>query len=159
VNPTNPGIAQNVIEQSQVAARRLGLEIVVLKAATEGDIESAVATAVQQGAAALSILGDAYLISRSRQIAFFALSHRLPTMMEAREAVSAGILMTYGPNRVDIFRQAGVYVGRILKGDKPASLPVVQPTKFELLINVTTAKALGLTIPPNLLALADEVIE
>ena len=159
VNPTNPGIAQNFIERSQVAARRLGLEIVVLKAATEGDIESSVATAVQQRAAALSIGPDAHLLSRSRQIAFFALSHRLPTMGITREQVSAGILMTYGPNLVDIFRQAGVYVGRILKGDKPASLPVMQPTKFELLINVTTAKALGLQVPYKLLALADEVIE
>ena len=159
VNPTNPGIAQNVIEQSQVAARRLGLEIVVLKAATEGDIESSVATAVQQRAAALSIGSDAYLVPRSRQIAFFALSHRLPTMGVAREQVSDGILMTYGPNLVDIFRQAGVYVGRILKGDKPASLPVMQPTKFELLINTTTAKAIGLQVPYKLLALADEVIE
>src|SRR6516165_7166635 len=118
VNPTNAGIAQNVIEESQVAARRLGLEIVALKAATEDDIENSVATAVQQRAAALSILGDAYLSSRSQQIAFFALSHRLPTMMETREAVSAGILMTYGTNPVDSFRQAGVDVGRILKGDK-----------------------------------------
>jgi putative ABC transport system substrate-binding protein len=131
----------------------------VLKAATEGDIESSVATAVQQRAAALSIGADAYLFSRSRQIAFFALSHRLPTMAHTREHVSAGILMTYGPNLVDIFRQAGVYVGRILKGDKPASLPVMQPTKFELLINMTTAKALGLQVPYKLLALADEVIE
>jgi putative ABC transport system substrate-binding protein len=159
VNPTNPGIAQNVIEESQVAARRVGLEIVVLKAATEGDIESSVATAVQQRAAALSIGPDTYLISRSRQIAFFALSHRLPTMGFTREQVGAGILMTYGTNLVDIFRQAGVYVGRILKGDKPASLPVMQPTKFELLINTTTAKAIGLQVPYKLLALADEVIE
>jgi putative ABC transport system substrate-binding protein len=159
VNPTNPGIAQNVIEQSQVAARRLGLEIVVLKAATEGDIESSVATTVQQQAAALSIGSDAYLHSRSRQIAFFALSHQLPTMGDTREQVSAGNLMTYGPNLADIARQAGVYVGRILKGDKPASLPVMQPTKFELLINMTTAKALGLQVPYKLLALADEVIE
>jgi putative ABC transport system substrate-binding protein len=159
VNPTNPGIAQNVIEQSQAAALRLGLEIVVLKAATEDDIEGSVATAVQQRAAALSILGDTYLISRSRQIAFLALSHRLPTMGESGEAVSAGILMSYGANRADIFRQAGVYVGRILKGDKPASLPVMQPTKFELLINMTTAKALGLQVPYKLFALATEVIE
>ena len=159
VNPTNPGIAQNNIEESAVAARRLGLEIVVLKAATEGDIESSVATAVQQRAAALSIGADAFLLSHSRQIAFFALSHRLPTMAETREAVSAGILMTYGSNVVDSFRQAGVYVGRILKGDKPASLPVMQPTKFELLINVTTAKAIDLQVPYKLLALADEVIE
>ena len=131
----------------------------MLKAATEGDIESSVATAVQQRAAALTIGFDAYLSSRNRQIAFFALSHRLPTMMETREAVSAGILMTYGTNQVDISRQAGVYVGRILKGDKPASLPVMQPTKFELLINATIAKALGLQVPYKLLALADEVIE
>jgi putative ABC transport system substrate-binding protein len=127
VNPTNPGIAQNVIEPSQVAARRLGLEIVVLKAATEGDIESSVATAVQQRAAALSIGPDSYLLSRSRQIASFALSHRLPTMGNTREQVGAGILMSYGTNLVDSYRQAGVYVGRILKGDKPASLPVMQP--------------------------------
>jgi putative ABC transport system substrate-binding protein len=159
VNPTNPGIARDVIEQSQVAARRLGLEIVVLKAATEGDIESSVATAVQQRAAALSIGSDAYLHSRTQQIAFFALSHRLPTMGETREQVGAGILMTYGASIVDDFRQAGVYVGRILKGDKPASLPVMQPTKFELLINVTIAKALGLQVPYKLLALADEVIQ
>jgi len=159
VNPTNPGIAQNVIEQSQVAARRLGLEIVVLKAATEGDIQSSVATAVQQRAAALTIGGDAYLYSRIRQIAIFALSHRLPTVGSTREQVGAGILMTYGTNLVDTYRQAGVYVGRILKGDKPASLPVAQPTKFELLINVTIAKALGLQVPYKLLALADEVIE
>ena len=159
VNPTNPGIAQDAIEQSQVAARRLGLEIVVLKAATEGDIESSVATAVQQRAAALTIGFDAYLFSRIRQIAIFALSHRLPTMGITREQVSAGILMTYGPNLVDSHRQAGVYVGRILKGDKPASLPVMQPTKFELLINMTTAKALGLQVPYQLLALADEVIQ
>jgi putative ABC transport system substrate-binding protein len=159
VNPTNPGIAQNVIEQSQVAARRLGLEIVVLNAATEGDIEGSVVTAVQQRAAALSISNDAYLFSRSRQIASFALSHRLPTMGSTREHVNAGILMTYGTNQVDSYRQAGVYVGRILKGDKPASLPVMQPTKFELLINATTAKAIGLQVPYKLLALADEVIE
>ena len=94
----------------------------MLKAATEGDIESSVATAVQQRAAALSIGSDAYLHSRSQQIAFFALSHRLPTMAETREAVSAGILMTYGSNVVDSFRQAGVYVGRILKADnRPTS--------------------------------------
>jgi putative ABC transport system substrate-binding protein len=159
VNPTNPGIAQNFIERSQVAARRLGLEIFVLKAASEGDIESSVATAVQQGAAALYIGGDAYLHSRSRHIAFFALSHRLPTMGQQPEAVSAGILMTYGPSLVDTFRQAGVYVGRILKGDKPASLPVVQPTKFGLSINMTTAKAIGLTIPESFLLRVDEVIE
>jgi putative ABC transport system substrate-binding protein len=103
VNPTNPAVAQNNIEESAVAARRLGLEIVVLNAATEGDIESSVAAAVQQRAAALSIGSDAYLLSRSRQIASFALSHRLPTMGRTREQVSAGILMTYGANLVHRF--------------------------------------------------------
>src|SRR5262249_13770682 len=130
VNPGNPGIMRNVIEHSQAAARRLGLEIVLLKATTESEIESSVAAAVQQQAAALSIGTDGYLGSRSRQIAFFALRHALPTMGNTRESVAAGILMSYGTGQVDSYRQAGVYVGRILKGDKPASLPVLQPTKF-----------------------------
>ena len=159
VNPSNPGITQNIIEHSQAAARRIGLEIVLLKAATESEIESSVATAVQQEAAALSIGTDAYLGSRSRQIAFFALRHALPTMGNARDSVVAGILASYGAGQVDSYRKAGVYVGRILKGDKPANLPVLQPTKFDLVINLTTARALGLTVPDKLLALADEVIE
>jgi putative ABC transport system substrate-binding protein len=159
VNPSKPGIMQNVIEQSQAAARRIGLEIVLLKAATESEIENSVATAVQQGVAALSIGTDAYLGSRSRQIAFFALRHALPTMGNARDSVVAGILASYGAGQVDSYRKAGVYVGRILKGDKPANLPVLQPTKFDLVINLTTAKALGLTVPDKLIALADEVIE
>jgi putative ABC transport system substrate-binding protein len=159
VNPSNPGITQNIIEHSQAAARRIGLEIVLLKAATESEIESSVATAVQQRAAALSIGTDAYLASRSRQIAFFALRHALPTMGNTREGVVAGILASYGAGQVNSYGQAGVYVGRILKGDKPANLPVLQPTKFDLVINLTTARALGLTVPDKLLALADEVIE
>ena len=159
VNPNNPGITQNVIEHSQAAARRLGLEIVVLTAATESEIESSVVSAVQQQAAALSIGTDAYLTSRSRQIAFFALRHALPTLGTTRENVAAGMLMSYGTNQVDSYRQAGVYVGRILKGEKPADLPVLQPTKFELLINGTTAKAIGLKIPESFLLRADEVIE
>jgi putative tryptophan/tyrosine transport system substrate-binding protein len=159
VNPGNPGIMQNNIEHSQAAARRLGLEIALLTAATESEAESSVAIAVQQQAAALIIGTDSYLGSRARQIAFFALRHGLPTMGNTRESVAAGILMSYGSNQVDSYRQAGVYVGRILKGDKPASLPVLQPTKFELLINGTTAKAIGLKIPESFLLRADEVIE
>jgi putative tryptophan/tyrosine transport system substrate-binding protein len=159
VNPNNPGITRDTIQHTQDAARRFGLEIVVIEATTEREIESSIATAVQQQADALSIGNDAYLSSHSRLIAFLALRHALPTMASTHEYVAAGILMSYGSSQTDSFRQAGVYVGRILKGDKPANLPVVQPTKFELFINLTTAKALGITFPPNLLAIADEVIE
>jgi ABC-type uncharacterized transport system substrate-binding protein len=159
VNPANPGVTQNVIEDSQAAARRLGLEIVVLQATRDSEIQSSVAAAVQQQAGALIIGNDAYLGSRARQIAFFALRHGLPTIGNARDHVSAGMLMNYGTNSMDQYRQAGVYVGRILKGDKPANLPVVQPTKLELSINETTAKAIGLTIPESFLLRADEVIE
>jgi putative ABC transport system substrate-binding protein len=159
VNPSNPGIAQTNIEYSQAAARRLGLEMVVLEATTRAEAEGSVATAVQQGANVLSLATDAYLNSHARQIAFFALRHGLPTMGTTRENVSAGILMSYGTNQVDSYQPAGVYVGRILKGDKPENLPITQPTKFELLINATTARALGLAVPDTLLALADEVIE
>jgi len=159
VNPNNPDLTRELIQRTQDAARSLGLEIVVVEAATERQIESSIAIAVQQQAAALSIGNDAYLSSRSRLIAFLALRHALPTMAFTREYVSAGVLMSYGSSQTEAFRQAGAYVGRILKGDKPANLPVVQPTKFELFINLATAKALGITFPPNLLAIADEVIE
>jgi putative ABC transport system substrate-binding protein len=159
VNPNNPGLTRDNIQQSEAAMRRLGLEMIVLKAGTESEIESAVVAAVQQQANALSIAADAYLNSRSRQIAFFALRHALPTTGESRETVVAGLLMSYGPNQADIFRQAGLYVGRIVKGEKPADLPVLQPTKFELVINLTTAKAIGLKIPESFLLRADEVIE
>jgi putative tryptophan/tyrosine transport system substrate-binding protein len=159
VNPNNPGLTRDNIQQSEAAVRRLGLEMVVIKAGTESEIESAVVTAVQQQANALSIGSDAYLSSRSRQIAFFALRHALATMSDSRETVAAGLLMSYGPNQADSFRQAGLYVGRIIKGEKSADLPVLQPTKFELVINLTTAKAIGLKIPESFLLRADEVIE
>jgi putative tryptophan/tyrosine transport system substrate-binding protein len=159
VNPNNPGLTRDNIEQSKAAVRRLGLEMVVIKAGTESEIESAVVAAVQQQANALIMANDAYLSSRSRQIVFFALRHALATMSDARETVAAGLLMSYGPNQTDSFRQAGLYVGRILKGEKSADLPVLQPTKFELVINLTTAKAIGLKIPESFLLRADEVIE
>jgi putative ABC transport system substrate-binding protein len=159
VNPNNPGLTRDNIQQSEAAMRRLGLEMIVLKAGTESEIESAVVAAVHQQAKALTMAADAYLSSRSRQIAFFALRHALVTMSDARENAAAGLLMSYGPNQADSFRQIGLYVSRILKGEKPAELPVLQPTKFELVINLTTAKALGLAIPATILALADEVIE
>ena len=159
VNPNNPGLMQDNIQLSTAAVKRIGLEMVVIKAGSESEIETAVVAAVEQQAKALSIGNDAYLSSRSRQIASFALRHALPTMSESRDGVAAGLLMSYGPNQAETFRQAGFYVGRILKGEKPADLPVIQPTNFELFINRTTAKAIGLTVPPALLSRADEVIE
>jgi len=159
VNPNNPGLMQDNIELSKVAVQRLGLQMVVVKAGSESEIESAIVTAVEQQAKALSIGNDAYLSSRSRQIAFFALRHALPTMSESRDGVAAGLLISYGPNQAETFRRAGLYVGRILKGEKPADLPVIQPTNFELFINLTTAKALGLQMPGQLLGRADELIE
>jgi len=159
VNPNNPGLMQDNIQQSEAAVRRLTLEMVVIEAGTESEIESAVVAAVQQQANALSIATDAYLNSHSRQIASFALRHALPTTGESRETAAAGLLMSYGPNQADTFRQVGLYVGRILNGQKPADLPVLQPTKLELVINLTTAKAIGLKIPESFLLRADEVIE
>jgi putative ABC transport system substrate-binding protein len=159
VNPKNPGLMQDNIRHSEAAVKRLGLEMVVVKAGNESEIESAIVTAVQQQANALSIGNDAYLSSRSRQIAFFALRHALPTMSESREGVAAGLLMSYGPNQAESFRQAGLYVGRILKGEKAADLPVMQPTNFELFINLRTGRAIGLKIPESFLMRANEVIE
>jgi putative ABC transport system substrate-binding protein len=159
VNPNNPGLMQDTIRLSEAALRRLGLEMLVIKAGSETEVESAVAAAVQQQANAMSIGADAYLNTRSRQISSFALRQGLPTLSEAREGVAAGLLMSYGPSQADVFRQAGLYVGRILKGQPPADLPVLQPTKFDLVINLTTAKAIGLKIPESFLLRADEVIE
>jgi hypothetical protein len=138
--------------------RRLGLEIIIINASTEGEIDAAFATAVAQRADAITI-HDAYFESRRDQIAALALRHSLPAVGGQRTTVVAGGLMSYGANVADTYRQAGVYVGRILKGEKPADLPVIQPTKFELIINLKTAKALGLAIPDTFLLRADEVIE
>jgi putative ABC transport system substrate-binding protein len=159
VNPNNPGLMQDNIQLSEAALRRLGLEIVIIRAGSEGEIESAVLSAVQQQASALSIGNDAYLSSRSPQIAALALRHALPTMSESRDGVVAGLLMSYGPNQADTFRQAGTYVGRILKGEKVGDLPVMQPTNFELYVNRTTARVIDLKISESFLVRADEVIE
>jgi putative ABC transport system substrate-binding protein len=159
VNQNNPVTSHGDIQDGQAAARRLGLEIIVLNGGTEYDIERAFATAVQQGASALEVGSDAFFYNQREQIAALTLRHALPTIAGERAAVVFGVLMSYSTNIPDLFRQAGVYVGRILKGEKPANLPVLQPTKFELVINLKTAKALGLTVPPVLLTSADEVIE
>jgi putative ABC transport system substrate-binding protein len=156
-NPSNPLMSQGVLENARAAAGRLGLDIVVVSATTETEIETAFAAAVQQGASAL-FADDAYFTSRREQLGALSLRHGLPTF-GVPQNVRAGALMGYGASIPDSYRQAGIYVGRILKGEKPANLPVLQPTKFELVINLKTAKALGITVSPALIARADEVIE
>jgi putative ABC transport system substrate-binding protein len=141
------------------AARNLGLQLVVLKVRTTGDIDTAFATLVRERAGALVVGTGALLTNRRKQIIALAARHALPTIYPFREFTADGGLISYGNNVPDSFRQAGVYAGRILKGDKPAELPVILPTKFELVINLNTAKALGLTVPSTLLARADDVVE
>ena len=154
VNPNSVSNKQR-IEGAQTAAQRLGLELVILKAGTAAEVEAAFMAATEQRASAL-LADDASF--DDRQIAALGLRYRLPVDLGNDGAV-AGALMEYGGRLADSQRQAGVYVGRILKGEKPGDLPVVQPTKFEFVINLKTAKALGITVPPSLLATADEVIE
>jgi putative ABC transport system substrate-binding protein len=158
VNPRVPSTLQNDIEQAEAAARRIGLRIITLKAASDGEIDRAFATARQQ-AYAVQLGTDAFFDSRREQVAALGLRYGVPTMALTRRAVAAGSLVSYGCSQADGYRQAGIYAGRILRGEKPADLPVVQPIKFELVINLKTAKALGITVPPSLLARADEVIE
>jgi putative tryptophan/tyrosine transport system substrate-binding protein len=154
VNPTNP-IAEPSVRGAQEAARTLGQQIHVLNASTEPEIDAA----FQVRASALVVAPDTFFIERSDQLVALAVRHAVPTMYPFREFATAGGLMSYGVSLPDQYRQVGVYTGKILQGAKPADLPVLQPTKFELVINLKTAKALGLTIPPSLLARADEVIE
>jgi putative ABC transport system substrate-binding protein len=158
VNPTNPA-ARALSGGLEAAARTLGLQLDVLHASAERDIDDAFATLVQRRASALVIVADAFFNSQSEQLGALTLRHGLPTIFQYREFVVAGGLMGYSGSNADSYRWAGNYSGRILKGEKPADLPVQQSTKVELIINLKTAKALGLTVPPPLLARADEVIE
>jgi putative tryptophan/tyrosine transport system substrate-binding protein len=158
-NPTNAN-AELELKEAETAAQTLGLRLVVAKATNVETIDDAFAEFVRQQIAALLIAGDAYLnVGRIRQIAALALRHAIATCGAVRSAVAGGVLVSYGANRSESLRQAGIYAGRVLKGEKPADLPVVQPTKFEIAINLATAKALDLSINRELLLRADEVIE
>ena len=158
VNPTNPS-ADTAIADVQKAASALAQQILLLKASTERDIKTAVETAARQQAGGLLVAHDPYFLSRREQFVVLAARHAIPAIYEFREFVSAGGLMSYGSLITDNYRLAGNYAGRILKGAKPADLPIQRPTKFELVINLKTAKALGLTIPQSILVRADQIIE
>jgi ABC-type uncharacterized transport system substrate-binding protein len=158
VNPANSA-TESVIREIPDAARAMGLQIQVLNASTRNEIEAGFATLVRERADALYVAGDVFFTSRRVQFATLAASYRIPASYPSREAVEAGGLMSYATDRVDMWRQVGGYTGQILKGAKPADLPVLQSTKFEFVINLQTARALGLDVPPSLLARADEVIE
>jgi putative ABC transport system substrate-binding protein len=158
---TNPNFptASAEVRDVQDAARTLGIKINVLNASTESEIDSAFTTIAEPRAEALIVATDPFLLGQRDQLVRLAARHKVPTVYFLREFVEAGGLMSYGPNIANGYRQAGVYTGQILSGANPATLPVLQPTHFLFFLNLKAAKALGLTVPDKLLALADEVIE
>jgi putative tryptophan/tyrosine transport system substrate-binding protein len=158
VNPSNPQ-SQSTITDVQAAAAAIGQQLEILTATTKRDISPAFSAAVQKRADALLISADPLFTSRPVQLATLAARHAMPTVYALREFAEVGGLMSYGSSFTDLFRQAGTYTGRVLKGEKPADLPILQATKFELVVNLQTAEVLGLDVPATLLAVADEVIE
>jgi ABC-type uncharacterized transport system substrate-binding protein len=158
VDPKWP-ITEPFVSQVRAAASVMGLQIDVLYVGSGREIETAFTTLVQRGAGALHVGIGGFMVSQRERIVALAARHRIPAIYPWREAVADGGLMSYGTSTNDAYRRAGIYAGRILKGEKPGDLPILLPTKFELVINVTTAKGLGLAVPDRLLALADEVIE
>jgi putative tryptophan/tyrosine transport system substrate-binding protein len=158
INPTLPD-AESQLGEAQDAANRLGRELIVLRPSTIIEIEAAFTTLSKQAVGAVDITPDPLFLGRKDDLITLAARHRIPAMFFDREFAAAGGLISYGPSLLGAYRQAGVYTGTILKGAKPADLPVVQPTKFELVINLKTAKSLGITVAQTLQATADEVIE
>jgi putative ABC transport system substrate-binding protein len=157
VNPSNPNVVD--APETEAAAKALGRRLEVLTASTEGDLEAAFTTMVKRQAGALVVMPDPFFIARREQLVALAARYAMPAIYPMRLFTDHGGLMSYGGNFIELDQQAGIYVGKLLKGAKPADLPVQQTVKFELVINLKTAKALGLTIPPTLLARADDVIE
>jgi ABC-type uncharacterized transport system substrate-binding protein len=159
INPAEATNTEATLKDVETAAHTMGLQIKQLRASTSHEIAAAFANLVRERADALFVAGDAFFISRRVQLATLASRHSIPATYPLRNFAEVGGLMTYGPNIADAYRQVGVYTGRILKGAKPEELPVVQSSKFELVINAETARILGLTVPPSLLSTADAVIE
>jgi putative ABC transport system substrate-binding protein len=158
VNPTRPSF-QSEVKNAQQAAQTLGVKLLVLNASTEAEIDTAFAELSQQRIAALIVGTDVFFLTRRNQIVALANRLRIATIYDLREFVVAGGLISYAPSITEVYRQAGIYVGKIVKGEKPADLPVLQPTKFVLVLNLKTAKALGVTVTNQMQLLADEVIE
>jgi putative ABC transport system substrate-binding protein len=158
VNLNNPNVGVT-LQRMPSAARAMGKELIVVSAGNDADLETAIATAVQKGAGALMVDADPFFFSQREELVALVERYKLPAIYEFRDYAEIGGLVSYAPDAADLYRQAGVYVTRILKGERPAELPVVQPVKFEFVINLRTAKALGLSVSPSLIARADQVIE